>query len=125
MQILSKIGPLHLASVSFSFIVALVVVSRCLQVTRPLTVQLQESAIDAGAAREKVSALYVHLESIRNDVDTRHDSWYEEAECIGESVGTVPDQPRTIGRQQHRPNTPADSPEQYYRRVISVPFWII
>ena len=117
-----KAGPLYLATVSFSFIVALVVVSRCLQVTRPLTVQLQESALDAGAAREKVTGLYVHLEKMRKDVDARHESWYEEAESIGNNVGSIPDQPRTIGRQQHRANTPADSPSQYYRRVISVPF---
>ena len=96
-----KAGPLYLATVSFSFIVALVVVSRCLQVTRPLTVQLQESALDAGAAREKVTGLYVHLEKMRKDVDARHESWYEEAESIGNSVGSIPDQPRTIGRQQH------------------------
>jgi hypothetical protein len=51
---------------SFPFIVTLVVVSKCLEVTRRLTVQLQESAIDPGAAREKVSGLYVHLEKVRN-----------------------------------------------------------
>ena len=107
-----KAGPLYLATVSFSFIVALVVVSRCLQVTRPLTVQLQESALDAGAAREKVTGLYVHLEKMRKDVDARHESWYEEAESIGNSVGSIPDQPRTIGRQQHRANTQSDSPSQ-------------
>ncbi|XP_028413710.1 52 kDa repressor of the inhibitor of the protein kinase-like [Dendronephthya gigantea] len=117
-----KAVSLYSATVSFPFIVALVVVSKCLLVTQPLTVQLQESAIDAGAAREKVSALYVHLEKMRNDVDAEHDSWYKEAESMGTSVGTQPDQPRTTGRQQHRANTPADTPSQYYRRVISVPF---
>ena len=59
---------------------------------------------------------------MRKDVDARHESWYEDAESIGNSVGSIPDQPRTIGRQQHHANTPADSPSQYYRRVISVPF---
>ncbi|XP_028419093.1 52 kDa repressor of the inhibitor of the protein kinase-like, partial [Dendronephthya gigantea] len=111
-----KAVSLYSATVSFPFIVALVVVSKCLLVTQPLTVQLQESAIDAGAAREKVSALYVHLEKMRNDVDAEHDSWYKEAESMGTSVGTQPDQPRTTGRQQHRANTPADTPSQYYRR---------
>ena len=66
-----KAGPLYLATVSFSFIVALVVVLRCLQVTRSLTVQLQELAMDAGAAREKLTGLYVHLEKMRNDLDVR------------------------------------------------------
>ena len=38
------------ATVSFSFIAPLVVVSRCLQVTCPLTVQLQDSALDTGSS---------------------------------------------------------------------------
>ena len=62
-----KASYLHIGTISFPFIVTLIVVSRCLEVTCPLTVQLQESAIDAGAAREKVSRLYVHLEKMRHD----------------------------------------------------------
>ena len=46
------------AMISFSFITPLVFVLRCLEVTRPLTVQLQDSALDAGSAREKGSGLY-------------------------------------------------------------------
>lgn len=107
------------ATVSFSFIAQLVVVSRCLEVTRPLTVQLQDCALDAGSAREKVSSLYVQLELVRKEVDTR---WFEEAEALAESVGTLPEKPRTVERQRHRPNTPADSPSEYYRRVVTIPF---
>jgi hypothetical protein len=84
-----KAGYLYLGSVSFSFIVTPVIVSRCLEATRPLTVQLQEKAIDAGAAREKVSRLYVHLENVRNEVDAKHDLWFEEAESVAEGVGNL------------------------------------
>ena len=110
------------ATVSFSFIAPLVFVSRCLEVTRPLTVQLQDSALDAGSAREKVSRLYVQLEKVRNEVDVRHTRWFEEAESLAGSVGTLPEKPRTVERQRHRPNTPADSPSEYYRRVVTIPF---
>ena len=113
---------LHIGTISFPFIATLVVVSRCLEVTRPLTVQLQESAIDAGAAREKVSRLYVHLEKLRNEVDVRHELWYQEAVAIAESVQTKPHRPRIAGRQFHRANTPADSPPEYYKRVVTIPF---
>ena len=110
------------ATVSFSFIAPLVFVSRCLEVTRPLTVQLQDSALDAGSAREKVSRLYVQLEKVRNEVDIRRTRWFDEAESLAESVGTSPEQPRTVGRQVHTPNTPADSPSEYYKRVVTIPF---
>lgn len=110
------------ATVSFSFIAPLVFVSRCLEVTRPLTVQLKDSALDAGSAREKVSRLYVQLEKVRNEVVVRHGRWFEEAQSLAESVGTLPEKPRTIERQIHRPYTPADSPSEYYRRVVTIPF---
>ena len=84
------------ATVSFSFIAHIVFVSRCLEVTRPLTVQLQDSASDAGSVREKVSSLYVQLERVRNDVDVRHAKWFEEATSLAESVGTLPEKPRTV-----------------------------
>ena len=77
--------PFHL---SISFIVF---VTRCLEVTFPLTVQLQHSAFDAGSAREKGSCLYVRLEKVRNEVDVRHTRWFEEAESLAESVGTLPE----------------------------------
>ena len=117
-----KASSLHIGTISFPFIVTLIVVSRCLEVTRPLTVQLQESAIDAGAAREKVSRLYVHLEKMRHKVDVRHELWYQEAVAIAESVQTEPQRPRIAGRQFHRANTPADSPLRYYKRVVTIPF---
>ncbi|CAB4043930.1 Hypothetical predicted protein, partial [Paramuricea clavata] len=73
-------------------------------------------------AREKVSGLYVHLEKVRNEVDRRHDSLYQEAVSLADSVGTEPHRPRIAGRQHHRANTPADSPPEYYKRVVTIPF---
>jgi hypothetical protein len=117
-----KASYLLIGTSSFSFISALIIVSRCLEVTRPLTVQLQEAAIDAGAAREKVSRLYVHLERMRSEVDVRHQQWYEEAVSLARSVETDPQRPRVAGRQHHRANTPADTPLEYYKRDITIPF---
>jgi hypothetical protein len=69
-----------------------------------------------------VSRLYVHLERVRNEVDERHDLWYKEAESLAESVGTLPEKPRTTTKQKHCANTPADSPSEYYKRIITIPF---
>ena len=90
--------------------------------TRPLTVPLQESARDAGAAREKVSHSYVHLEKMRDEFDVRHELWYQEAFAIAKSVQTTPQRPRIAGRQFHRANTPAESPLEYYKQVVTIPF---
>ena len=45
------------------------------------------------------------------------------AVAIGQKVNTsAPDLPRHCSRQSSRNNTSADSPEVYYKRVISIPF---
>ena len=42
---------------------------------------------------------------------------------LSESVGAPgPTLPRICSRQRHRSNVPADSPQEYYRRTVSVPF---
>lgn len=119
-----KASGLYHSIVSFQFIVTLVIVSRCLEVTRPLTHQLQSSTIDAGSAREKVSLLFVMLQKLRypGSVGARHDLWFQEAEALAQSVGTAPAQPRTTGRQKHRENVPAESVSEYFRRAITIPF---
>ena len=37
------------------------------------------------------------------------------------TVNTEPSLPRLCGRQRHRPNVPAQSPSEYFRRTISIP----
>ena len=41
---------------------------------------------------------------------------------MAEQVGTVPEAPRVTKRQQHRTNPEASSVEEYYRRVVVIPF---
>ena len=113
---------MHIGTISFPFIVTLIVVLQCLEVTRPLTMQLQESAIDAGSAREKESRLYVHLKKLRNEVDVRHKLWYQEAVVsIAESVQTGPQIPRIAGRQFHHANMPVELTSE----LLQFPFWMI
>ncbi|CAB3999102.1 Hypothetical predicted protein [Paramuricea clavata] len=61
-------------------------------------------------------------ENVRNEVDTKHDLWFEEAESVAEGVGTLPEKTSIASKQQHRANTPADTPSDYYRRVVTIPF---
>ncbi|XP_046864377.1 52 kDa repressor of the inhibitor of the protein kinase-like [Xenia sp. Carnegie-2017] len=93
-----------------------------LTITRPLTVQLQDSSLDANAAREKVSLLFVMLERFRSDIERKHETWFKNAADLAEAVGTLPSKPRTTRLQSHRPNTSAESILEYYRRVVSIPF---
>ena len=113
---------LYHATISFGFLVSLVVVSRCLQITKPLTIQLQAPQMDVVKCVEKVTLLFAMLKRYREEIDHRHKSWYEEAVSLAETVGTVPSKPRTASVQRNRSNTPSDTVSEYFRRVLSIPF---
>ena len=61
------------------------------------------------------------IQSVRDSIDAHHAHWFATVEemCIG--VGTEPSLPRRCGRQIHRSNVPADTPSEYYCRVMSIP----
>ena len=59
---------------------------------------------------------------IRAEIDELHQKWFIEATELGMTVGTTPPEPRTVERQTYRANTPSGFPEEYYRRVLSLPF---
>ena len=109
-------------TVAFDFIICLVIVSRMLKITRPLTKQLQSPTIDVVACQDEVNLLYTMLERDRNEIAELNQKWFEEAVKIAEKVGTTPSKPRTAKSQQHRSNTPSESPSEHYRRVVSIPF---
>ena len=102
--------------------ITMVIVSPCLEVTRPLTKQLQASDMDVVKSVEKVSLLSSSLVKIRRDIDRNHNSWYSEAASLANLVGTVPCKPRTTFGQICRSNVPANSPREYFLRSVSLPF---
>ena len=95
-------GGLFHATISFQFILCLIVVSRCLEVTRPLTKQLQNASFDVVAANEKVKLLYATLCRMRSEISELHSQWYGEAEKVALSVNVSPSRPRIVQRQVHR-----------------------
>ena len=105
---------LYYGSVGFDFIIGLVIVSRLLEVARPLTKQLQSTTFDTVAALEKITLLFTILRRIRDEISDVHEQWYSEAVEIANSVGTVPSKPRIANLQIYRANTPSDSISEYY-----------
>ena len=115
-------GSLFLSITSFQFVICLVVVSRCLEVTRPLTKQLQSISLDALATNSKVALLNASLQRLRNEKSVCHQQWFSEAEELARSVGVDPARPRTVPKQANRENVPAESVSQYYERIVTLPF---
>ena len=101
----------------FQFLIAFVVTKECLGYIKGLTTALQKRALDICQAYSDV------LKEVRENIDTKHKEWFDIAVALGDKVNaSVPDLPRRCNRQTSRSNTPGDTPEVYYRRVVSSPF---
>ncbi|XP_073251404.1 52 kDa repressor of the inhibitor of the protein kinase-like [Porites lutea] len=62
------------------------------------------------------------LKEKRDEAEAVFKRWYSNAVELSSDLGTEPSVPRTASRQQHRANAPHDTPEEYYRRNLFVPF---
>ena len=70
----------------------------------------------------EVSATTDTLKVRRENVDSFSKELFAEAVKLGDKVDAEPSIPRLCGRQTKRANTPAASPEEYYRRTLVIPF---
>ena len=113
---------LHFAITNFQFVVTLVTVKNLMGYTKALSVNLQGRAQDVIHAYNSVNNVILTLNDVRANVDGKFKDWFSQACKMAEKVGVQPSTPRTCGRQQHRQNLPADTPEEYYRRTLMVPY---
>jgi hypothetical protein len=86
-----------------------------------LTRSLQQEAKDIVQAVSEVEVLTSSLKKVRKNVDSHHSEWFKTVSDMCSGGGTTPSLPRICGRQRHRPNTPASTPSEYFRRTITVP----
>ena len=61
------------------------------------------------------------LQSVRDDVDTHYRHRMDETKKMWEYNGVELCIPRLCGRQQHRDNVPAGTPDEYYKRNLTIP----
>ncbi|XP_047142816.1 52 kDa repressor of the inhibitor of the protein kinase-like [Hydra vulgaris] len=59
---------------------------------------------------------------LRSDIEHSHGAWYSEAVVLAASVGVYEHKPRTIEKQLNRNNCPSESINEYYKKVIKIPF---
>ena len=89
---------------------------------RGITSKLQKRDLDIYEAFCDVESVVKDVQTIRRGIDERYESWYEEILHITRCTGGEEKQPRVVGRQQNRPNHQANSPKEYYKIAIIVPF---
>ena len=101
----------------------LVVVENYLGYTKGLTVSLQSRSMDICTAYREANTVRTVLTEIRDNIDQHHKAWYETAVELSEKIhGSAPSIPRRCSRQTQRANVPAETPEEFYRRSLTVSF---
>lgn len=98
------------------------VAHRCLAFLQGLSRFLQERALDVGRAMGMVSVVQTSLQDARDGIEAFHNGCFTEAEKAAEELDIPVCRPRICGRQTKRNNVPAESPEDYYRRALTIPF---
>ena len=119
----AKAASLLLSITQFEFLMVLVVVEACLGYTKGLTVALQSRSIDICTAYREASVVITVLTDVRQNINQHHRQWFKSAVHISEKInGSPPSMPRCCGRQTQRQNVPAETPEDYYRRSLTVQY---
>lgn len=92
------------------------------EITLPLSRYLQTINLDLAAAIDCAIKVEKSLSEMRETADTCFNNIFTSVSNLCEQYDISILKPRTVGRQTHRENMPADSPEEYYRRTIFIPF---
>ena len=104
----------------FSFIVGMVSLKILLQPLHATTVRLQGRTIDIIQAYHDVTDVISKLKYVRENVEEQFKTIFTEAERIANTLHVAASIPRTVSRQVHRSNTPASSPEEYFRTTLGI-----
>ena len=106
---------------TFDFIVNLIMTFHVFDLTLLVTQLLQSKKNDIADGIHMIESLISLVSSIRNDVDTYHDKWYQEALELANKVSITESKPRTTSRQLHRANHPSSSISDFYKFSITIP----
>ena len=118
----TKAAGLLNAVTTSTFLVAFVVVRKCLHYFKCLTVQLQKKNKEIVSAYKQIQDVTATIESIRADTDTAFTPWFTEAEAMAATFSTDIAVTRKACRQILRDNHPAGTPEEYFKRSVAIPF---
>ena len=105
----------------FDFIITLVAAQSILQPLVPLSEMLQSKTVDLIEAVSESRVVIEQLNRKRNSQEA-WDELFEKAVKVADTVEEVPTMPRGAGRQRHRVNVPAETPSQYWKRAMFLPF---
>ena len=118
----SKAHQLLSAMSQGQFVLSLKVMSLLLSHTLSLCKVLQTVNIDYTECVSNVTKVITIFRTMRQEANTIFSSVFKESNDILEKIDSQITLPRMCSRQTKRSNVPANSPEEYYKRSIFIPF---
>ena len=118
----SQASSLLLAISQCDFILGLLLASDVLKQLSNLSKYLQKSNIDFNEAFGYIDTIINRMQQRRDSSDEYFSEIFIQATDICETFSIEMRKPRLVGRQKNRINVPGDSPEEYYRRAMMIPF---
>ncbi|XP_052792424.1 52 kDa repressor of the inhibitor of the protein kinase-like [Mya arenaria] len=106
---------------NFEFVITLVAVEHALSGFVNISKILQKKDCDLLEAAEEARVVITMMENERND-DMLWDHLYDKAVSLADDIGVEATVPRCHGRQANRPNAPAQTPSQFWRVNMYLPF---
>ena len=108
--------------VSFQHTIVFMLAKELLQPIRPIAECLQGRLQEVYFGFQKVSEVKQHYQALREDVDKEHDRIYQKALLLTDKIGGEERMLSIIPGRQSRPNPEVQSPKDYWRATVTIPF---
>ena len=105
---------------NFDFIVKLVISRHILDYTNSVTQILQGKNNDIIKGLDLINTLLNIFELVRNDIDNRHNKWYQEALALATAAHLSESKPRTCFKMSAKENHPSDTTSEFYKRSFTI-----
>ncbi|GBP12638.1 hypothetical protein EVAR_10292_1 [Eumeta japonica] len=92
---------------------------------KPVVNALQSIPLDVVKTSQHVKRILQLLKSHRDNPERVTDEIIKDATVVAEKVGQEEDitsMPRIVGKQRHRSNHPAESPSEFWKRSLIIPY---
>ena len=107
---------------SFKTVVTFVILKNTLDYVKSLASKLQQRDMDIYFALKIIDEVISNIHALRSNIDEAFDVWYKQAQSLADAIGSVEETPRRTKAQRFRANVPAESPQEYYKRSVLIPF---
>ncbi|XP_028393982.1 52 kDa repressor of the inhibitor of the protein kinase-like [Dendronephthya gigantea] len=108
---------------TFEFVICMVIVANCVEITTDLTEELQKVCYDSNLIRTKVSEVYMKLNKLKANIKEHHSAWYEKAIDLAREIDITPAKAERYRTKltKHKTN-PDESISEHYLNLITLPF---